>query len=58
MPRLRTMVAFVWGLLVALFFGLVPPEVISWLSEWSGRPGPDGNRPASSGKRRRRKRCR
>ena len=43
MPRLRTIVAFVGGLLVALLLGLVPPDFIASLREWAGRPGPDGD---------------
>ena len=41
MPRARTMVAFVGGLLVAFLVGLVPAELVSWLRDWSARPGPD-----------------
>ena len=40
MPRLRTMIAFLGGVGVALLFGLIPAELISWLREWAGRPGP------------------
>lgn len=39
--RMRTIVAFMGGLLVALLVGLVPSEVISWLRDWAGRGGPD-----------------
>lgn len=38
---LRTIIAFLGGLLVVVFVGLVPPEFIAWLREWAGRGGPD-----------------
>ena len=41
MPRLRTIVAFVGGIIFAVIAGFVPGEVISSLREWAGRPGPD-----------------
>jgi len=44
-PRLRTFVAFLGGLVVAIFVGLVPPELINWFREWGGRGGPDPDEP-------------
>lgn len=54
MTRMRTILAFLGGLLVAAFVGLVPAELISWLREWAGRGGPDTPlEEARGGKRRR-----
>ena len=56
MPRLRILVGTLAGVAFAFFVGLVPPEILSWLREWSGRSGPDpegtGDAPVG-GKRRR-----
>lgn len=54
MPRLRSFLAFMSGVGFWLLVGIVPSEVLSWLREWAGRPGPDPNDPVartSSGKR-------
>ena len=40
-PRLRTVVAFAGGVVVALVMGLVPSELVGSLREWAGRAGPD-----------------
>ena len=56
MPGLRSLFAFLSGVGFWLLAGIVPSEVLSWLREWAGRPGPDPNDPVartSSGKRRR-----
>ena len=42
---LRTLVAFIGGLIVAFLVGQVPPEFIGWLREWAGRGGPDPDEP-------------
>jgi hypothetical protein len=38
--RIRMLIAFLGGVLVALFWGLVPGELIGWLRDWSARGEP------------------
>ena len=41
MLRLRTLVAFVGGVIVAILVGLIPSELIGWLRDWASQREPD-----------------
>ncbi|CAN5261967.1 hypothetical protein BH24CHL7_BH24CHL7_13120 [soil metagenome] len=59
MPRLRTIVGFLGGVLVWIVGGLVPAEVISWLRGWAVDGHTDGEEiPAERPRRRQRRRRR
>jgi len=53
MRQIRTVIAFIGGLLLALVMGLVPAELIGWLRDQSSLGGPDSSDPAQAAEGRR-----